>query len=315
MAKLYPQIKPYKKGYLKVGDGHEIYYEMIGNPKGIPVLYLHGGPGAGIWPKDRQYFNPKKFNVLLFDQRGSGKSKPFASTKNNTTWDLVDDINKLLDMAGFKKVIIFGGSWGSTLALVYAINNPKRVKAMVLRGVWTCEREDIKKYYMGGGAANHFPDAWESFLNNVPKRNRKNPLAYYIKQMNSKNNKVRDKYAKEMALYEMKMLMLDMPKKTINKYLKRGSYKSLGPLEAHYMSKNCFLPDKYIINNAKKIAHTPTFIIHGRYDVICRPLLAWRLHKALPKSKLFFVIAGHISSEKEIQDKTIELMNSLGKKK
>ncbi len=312
MAKLYPNIRPYKKGYLKVSDGYTLYYELCGNPKGIPVLYLHGGPGAGISQKDRRYFNPRKFNAILFDQRGAGKSRPFASTKNNTTWKLVKDINALLAHLRIEKVFLFGGSWGSTLALVYAINYPDRVTGMLLRGVWLSDSED-RKYYTAGGTANHFPEAWERFLGNIPKSLRKNPLQYYIKQMSSKNPKIRDRYAKEMAIYEMRMLMLDMKNKTIEKYLKRGAYKSLGPLEAHYISNLAFLPNNYMISNAKKISKIPTVIVHGRYDMVCRPVMAWRLHKALPKSKLYFVIAGHSAAEPQITEKLVEEMDKFGK--
>ena len=312
MAKLYSN-KPYKKGFLRVSDGYTLYYELCGNPKGIPVLYLHGGPGAGIWPKDRRYFNPKIYNAILFDQRGAGKSRPFASTKNNTTWKLVEDINALLGHLGIEKVFLFGGSWGSTLALVYAIKNPSRVTGMLLRGVWLADREDMEKYYMGGGAANHFPDAWERLIGNVPKSMRKNPLPYFVRQMNSRNRKIRDKYAKEMAIYEMTMLMLDMKKKTVEKYLKRGTYKSLGPLETHYISNHCFLEDNFILRNSKTLSRIPTVIVHGRYDVICRPLLAWKLHKALPKSRLYFVIAGHSSSDKKVEEKLVEEMDKFAK--
>ena len=312
MAKLYPPIKPYKKGRLKVSGGHDLYYEMVGNPKGIPVVYLHGGPGAGISPNDRRYFNPRKFNVLLFDQRGAGKSKPFASIKNNTTWDLLDDINKLLDLAGFKKkVILFGGSWGSTLSLVYAINYPEKIKAMVLRGIFLSTREDYKDYF-GGFSSKMFPDHWERFLSHVPKKNKKNPINYYIKQMNSKNKKIVKKYAHEWSLYEISMLKLVMTQKAIKKYLAKGTYLSLARLEAHYLSRNCFLPDKYILRNTGKIKQILSFIVHGRYDAICTPEGAYKLHKALPRSKLHFAIAGHSSGEEEIQKKLVEFMDSVG---
>ncbi|HLD39028.1 MAG TPA: prolyl aminopeptidase [archaeon] len=309
MAKLYPHIKPYKSGYLKVSDAHILYYEMCGNPNGRPVLYLHGGPGAGISPKDRQYFNPRKYNTILFDQRGSGKSKPFASTKNNTTWKLVEDINKLLAHVGIEKVFLFGGSWGSTLALVYAINYPEKVTGMLLRGVFLSVDQNFKEFF-GGFSAKLFPDAWDRFLSFVP--NRKNPVAYYIKQMNSKNKKVQDRYAREWSTYELTMLKLDMNQKTMNKYLKRLSYRSMAPLEAHYLSQRCFLPENYILKNIHKLK-MPVVIVHGRYDAICTPESAWKLHKALPQSKLYFTISGHNPADGVMAEKLIEEMDKFSK--
>ena len=314
MSILYPPIRPYKKGFLNVSDGYRLYYELCGNPKGIPVLYLHGGPGGGISKKDRRFFNPKIYNVILFDQRGAGKSRPFASTKNNTTQKLIEDIDVLLQHLGIEKVFLFGGSWGSTLALVYAIKRPKRITGMLLRGVWLCDSDDINSYYLGGGVANHFPEAWERLIKNVPMSHRKNIVAYYIKQMNSKNEKIRDKFAYELSFYEMSILKLKTKEKSIKKHMKKGAYKSLGPLEAHYLSNLCFLTSDYILKNSHKIRNIPTVIVHGRYDMVCRPILAWKLHKALPKSKLYFVISGHSSSDKKLQEKLVEEMDKFAKK-
>ncbi|MFA4820348.1 MAG: prolyl aminopeptidase [Candidatus Aenigmatarchaeota archaeon] len=310
MAKLYPPIKPYKSGFLKVGDGHTLYYELCGNPKGRPVLYLHGGPGGGIAPNDRRYFNPKAYNAILFDQRGAGKSKPFASTKNNTTWKLLEDIRVLLNHLGIKKVFLFGGSWGSTLALVYAINYPETVTGMLLRGIFLSTTEEYKEFF-GGYSAKMFPDAWERFLSFVP--NRKNPVAYYIKQMNSKDKKISDKYAREWSTYELTMLKLVVPQKTLKKYLRRGNYRALGPLEAHYLSRNCFLSENYILKNAHKLKKIPTVIVHGRYDAICMPISAYKLHKALPCSKLYFVISGHGAHDKNMGRKLVEELDKFAK--
>lgn len=306
MTKLYPPIKPHKRGFLNVGDGHQIYYELSGNPKGIPVLYLHGGPGAGTSPKDRRYFNPKKYNIILFDQRGSGRSRPFASTHANTTWKLIEDINKLLKHLGIEKVFLFGGSWGSTLALVYAINNTERVTGMLLRGIFLSVNQDFKDYLGGEFTSKLFPDSWERLLSHVPKAQRKNPLPYYIKHMQSKNKQISDKFAKEWAIYEIKMLALDMPEKKIKKYLRRGTYRSMALLEAHYLGKRCFLPENYIIKNARKISKIPLVIVHGRYDAICTPGSAWNLHKALPKSKLYFTISGHNPADESMASKLVE---------
>jgi proline iminopeptidase len=300
MAKFCPVRKPYKKGYLQVSDGYKIYYHLYGNPKGKPVLFLHGGPGAGTEPKDARFFNPRIYNAILFDQRGAGKSKPFASIKNNTTWKLIEDINILLRHLGIKRVFLFGGSWGSTLALVYAIKYPNRVTGMLLRGVFLCDKED-SDYYLKGGTATHFPDVWERFLNNVPRKHRKDPLSYYLNRMQSKNKKIADKFAKEYTRYEVSILKLKITEKEIRKILKKNNlYKSMGMIESYYLKNMCFLPQKFILKNAKKISKIPTVIVHGRYDVICRPLIAYRLHKALPRSKLYFVTAGHGRDEEMV---------------
>ena len=311
MAKLYPPINPYRKGYLDVGDCHTLYYELCGNPKGRPVLYLHGGPGAGISPKDRQYFNPRKYNIILFDQRGSGKSKPFALTKNNTTWKLVEDINKLLEHVGIGKVFLFGGSWGSTLALVHAINYPEKVTGMLLRGVFLSLDEDFKDFF-GGFSAKVFPDAWERFLSFVPKVQRKNPVPYYIRQMNSKDKKIQNCYAREWSTYELTMLKLDMKQKTMNKYLKRLSYRSMAPLEAHYLNQHCFLSENYILKNCHRLK-MPIVIVHGRYDAICTPESSWKLHKALPQSKLYFTISGHNPADAVMAEKLVEEMDKFAR--
>lgn len=311
--KLYPKIKPYKSGRLDVGDGHKIYYELCGNPKGKPVLYLHGGPGSGVSPDARRFFNPRKYNVVLFDQRGAGKSTPFATLQNNTTWKLVGDINRLLNHLGIKKVCIFGGSWGSTLALVYAIKNPHRVAGMVLRGIWLCEKED-NEYYIGGGVSNFFPEAYERFISNVPKRLRRNAgsiLGYYAQKMKSKNKKVRSKFIYEWARYEMSIFRLNMTEKAIKESMKDGHYKSLSPLESYYVKNMCFLPDNFILKNALRLRKIPVTIVHGRYDMICRPILAWKLHKALPRSKLYFTISGHGSSDGNMKEKLVEEMDRM----
>ena len=312
MAKLYPPIKPYRKGYLKVSGGHDLYYELVGNPKGIPVLYLHGGPGAGIWAKDRRYFNPRKFNVLLFDQRGSGKSKPFASTKNNTTWKLVEDINALLNHLEINKVLLFGGSWGSTLALVYAIKHPERVKALILRGIFLGTKKELDYFYKGG-PQNNFPESWERFISLVPKTKRKNPLNFYAKNLKSKNKKLRQKYCTEFSRYEFSAMKLSITEKELNKLLKGPNNESYARIGVHYFLNRCFLPDDYILKNIYKIKNLPIIIVHGRYDFICLPKEAYKLHKAIKGSKLYFVTAGHSSSDKNLEEKLVEEMDKFAK--
>ena len=311
---IFRRIKPYKKGYLKVSDGHKLYYELCGNAKGKPVLVLHGGPGAGINAKMRCYFNPKVWNIILFDQRGAGKSKPFASTKANTTQKLVQDIDILLKVLKIKKVFLFGGSWGSTLALVYAIRNPEKIAGMLLRGIFLASKEEIDYFYKGG-VKNHFPDAWERFVKIVPKKYQNNIINYYFKQMNSENNKIKNKFTYEWAYYEMSLLKIKSDKKQIEKMMKEYNYKSLSMLEAYYMRNNCFLPNNYILNNINKIAKIPVSIVHGRYDIVCPVINAFKLHKKLKNSVLNVVLAGHAASEPEIIDKLVSEMQRFSKLK
>ena len=290
-------VKSYKNGFINVSDGYKLYYELYGNPKGIPVLFLHGGPGAGFSDKDKQFFHKRRYNVIFFDQRGSSRSKPFGSIKNNTTQDLVNDINKILDYLNFDKVHIFGGSWGSTLALVYAINNPKRVRGLILRGIFLANKYSLE-HYINGGIKEFFPDVWKRFVKPVKKG--ENPADYYLKRILSKNKKISEKFAYEWAYYEMSFYTINKISNP-DKILKTFSYRSLAILEAHYIINKCFLPEDYIIKNINKIKHIKTSIVQGRYDFICPPIQAFRLHSKLNSSKLNIVSAGHSSSDEEIK--------------
>ena len=285
----------YKSGHIDVSDGHSLYFELYGNPKGIPVLFLHGGPGAGFSDKDKQFFNKRRYNVIFFDQRGSSRSKPFGSIENNTTQDLVSDINKVLDYLNFNRVYVFGGSWGSSLALVYAIHHPKKVAGLILRGIWLANKYGLE-HYINGGIKEFFPDVWERFAKLVPKG--ENPINYYLEKMLSADKKISDKYAYEWAYYEMSFY-------TINKIsdpdeiLKTFSYKSMAILEAYYIKNNCFLSEDFIMNNIDIIANFKISIVHGRYDFICPPAQAFRLHSKLNHSTLNITNAGHSSSDTE----------------
>ncbi len=285
----------YKSGYIDVTDGHSLYFELYGNPKGIPVLFLHGGPGAGFSDSDKQFFNKRRYNVLFFDQRGASRSKPFGSIRNNTTQDLLQDVDYILDYLNFNKVYVFGGSWGSSLSLLYAIHNPKRVLGLVVRGIWLANKYGLD-HYMNGGIKEFFPDVWERFETLVPKG--KNPVKYYLDKMLSDDIKESDKFAYEWAYYELSFY-------TINKItdpaelLKGFAYKSMAILEAHYINNKCFIPEDFIMKNIDKIAHIKTAIVHGRYDFICTPAQAFRLHSGMKNSKLNITNAGHSSSDLE----------------
>jgi proline iminopeptidase len=291
----------YQHGYLNVSDGHRLYFERYGKPGGIPVLFVHGGPGAGFGDKDKTHFDPAVFDVLLFDQRGAGRSKPFASLRANTTDHLVDDIDKLLAFVGLDRVLLFGGSWGSTLALVYAIRRPERVTAMLLRGIFLADSVSID-HFIGGGVGATFPEAWARFIECVPADRRSDPAQYYLSMMTSDDEDARERFAYEWALYELSCVKLDTTPADVAAMLDAYSYRSLAPLEAHYMAHQCFLPDDYILNGVDGIAHIPASIVHGRYDAICLARDAYRLHLGLPGSRLTFVCAGHSASEPAIAD-------------
>jgi len=310
MKKKDKKYPAYTTDFFPVSDGHRLYYELYGNPKGIPVLFLHGGPGGGIDESDKRFFDSKRFQVILFDQRGSGKSTPFATTKANTTQHLVEDIQKLLKHLGIKKVMLFGGSWGSTLALVFAIHHPEMVSSMVVRGIFLATKLDMQ-HYIGGGVRNFFPEIWEDFIGLVPKEKRNDIPAYYLSQMQSKDKKIAEKYAFAWAYYETAMLHLKTSDKRIRKGLKKYPYVALSILEAYYIKNHCFLPENYILENTKRIVHIPTSIIHGRFDFICPPINAYLLHKKMPGSVLHFVAAAHSGSEKEIEKMLVSETNRL----
>lgn len=288
-------LQSYQSGHLQVAKNHQLYYELYGNPKGIPVLFLHGGPGAGFGDKDKAFFDKRRYTVVFLDQRGSSRSIPFGSIENNTTQDLVSDINKVLDHLNFEKVFIFGGSWGSTLALVYAIHHPERVLGLVLRGIWLANKYAID-HYIAGGIKEFFPEVWNRFAKLVAPG--ENPVQYYLKNMLSDDEEISDKFAYEWAYYEMSFY-------TINKIsdpaevLKTFSHKSLAILEAHFIANNCFIPEDFIMDNIDKIKHIPTTIVQGRYDFICPPVQAFRLHSGLENSTLNIVNSGHSASDPE----------------
>ncbi len=296
-----------QSGYHIVSGGHKLYFEVYGNPDGIPVLFLHGGPGIGFSDYDKQFFDQEKFRVLFFDQRGASRSKPFGSIESNTTDTLIEDIDSLAETHQFKKFLIFGGSWGSTLALVYAIRNPNKVLGLILRGVFLANKEALD-YYINGGVQNFFPEVWEHFQGLVPKNTKDSFAKYYYNKMCSDDQLVSEKFAYEWARYEMSIYKMGVKDAEIEEILNTIPYKSLAKLEAHYMVNNCFLSEDYILNNSDKIENIPTVIVQGRYDAICPPKFAYQLHQKLKKSKLHIVHAGHAASEPEIEKKlTAEL--------
>lgn len=294
-----------EKGFFSVGYGHELYFEIWGNPTGIPVVFLHGGPGMGFFESDKNFFDANRYRVLFFDQRGSGRSKPFGAVTNNTTDLLVKDINALTERFQFEKFFIFGGSWGSTLALIYAIRNPSRVLGLQLRGIFLANKSSID-HYIGGGTEKFFPSVWNRLKSLVPLKEQEDMVGYYYKQMCSKEPKIVEQFAYEWARYELSIYKLNLSEKMVLELLQSIPYQSLSKLEAHFISNNCFIPEEYILNNCDELSDIPTSIVHGRYDMICPPLYAHQLHNKLKISRLHLVTAGHAASEPKIENKLIE---------
>jgi proline iminopeptidase len=295
---LYPAIEPYDTGRLKVSDVHEIYYEQAGNPNGKPVVFLHGGPGGGIVPEYRQYHDPNAYRVILFDQRGSGKSTPHASLEENTTWDLVADIEKLREHFGIEKWQVFGGSWGSTLSLAYAETHPERATELVLRGIFLCRKKEIHWFYQEGASAI-FPDVWEEYVKVIPEAERGDMVAAYHRRLTSSDEGVLLEAARAWSIWEGSTSKLFFDEDSIEKFADAEFAKAFARIECHYFINNCFFPsDNFLLENVGKIRHIPAVIVHGRYDVVCPIMSAWDLHRAWPEAKLHITPdAGHSMME------------------
>lgn len=287
-----------RSGRLDVGDGHELYWVDWGN-KTIknPIFYLHGGPGGGFDEADFTKFDPVKHRVIFHDQRGSGRSTPFAETEHNTSQDLVHDITKLKTELGFEKISLYGFSWGSTLSLLYAIENPDSVEKMLIGGIYLARKAD-NEFYLHGRTATHFPEAWERFISLVPEKHQHDIGAYYQKMMQSTDEADRKRFAKEWMLYESSILRLDYAPAKLESGLKDFASESISYLEAHYIMNNCFLPENFILDNTDKINRIPTIIVHGRYDFVCMPAAAYALQKKLGDNALLhMVMSGHSTGD------------------
>ncbi|VWL85668.1 prolyl aminopeptidase [Oceanivirga miroungae] len=301
---MFDELKPYNSGYLKVSDIHSIYYEECGNKDGIPIVFVHGGPGGVIESLPRKFFNKDKYRVIIFDQRGSGRSKPFVELRENTTFDLVEDMEKLRKLLGIDKWILFGGSWGTTLSLVYAINHPNKVLGMILRGIFLARKSDLWWLYEGG-AAYFYPEEFEKYISILTDDEKKNIIASYMKYLSSDDKEIVKKYAKNWNDWESSIVRL-YPRKLEAEVTDYDI--AIARLECHYFYNNSFLPqDNYILNNIDKIADIRTLICHGRYDVDCRPSGAYELKSKMNNCELHIVeAAGHSSMEPEIAKKLIE---------
>jgi proline iminopeptidase len=296
----YPPIRPYDRGHLRVSPVHEIYYEQSGNPNGKPVVFLHGGPGGGTDAKMRRFFDPKRYRIVLFDQRGCGKSRPTASLEDNTTWHLVADIEAIREHLEIDKWQVFGGSWGSTLALAYAQKHPERCTELVLRGIFLLRRWELEWFYQDdGGAAALFPDFWEHFIEPLSAEERKDCMQAYYRRLTSEDRKTLLAAARSWSIWEGALSYIKMNQDAVRKYGDPEFAAAFARIECHYFVHGGWLErDSQLLDDVHKIRHIPATIVQGRFDVVCPMRTAWALHKAWPEAD-FRVVgdAGHSAFE------------------
>ena len=299
---LYPPIEPYESGRLDVGDGHSLYWERCGTPGGKPAIFLHGGPGAGCSPDHRRQFDPAHYDVLLFDQRGCGRSTPHASLEANTTWHLVDDMEKLRQLARVERWMVFGGSWGSTLALAYAQTHPERVTELVLRGIFTFRQSEVDWLYRYG-ASEVYPDQWRHFLAAIPEAERGDLVAAYQRRLTDPDRATRLAAAKAWSQWEAETVTLLPSPATIEQHTSDDFAIAISRIENHYMVHRGWLEEGQLLANADRLKNIPGVIVQGRYDCCTPPVTAWDLKQAWPEVELNIIAdAGHLFSEPGITD-------------
>jgi proline iminopeptidase len=296
---LYPPIEPYQTGMLDVGDGHTLYWELCGNPDGKPVVFLHGGPGGGSSPDHRRQFNPDKYNILVFDQRGCGKSTPYASLDANTTWHLVDDIEKLrTQVAKADKWQVFGGSWGSTLALAYAQAHPERVTELVLRGIFLFDQFEIDWMYKEGGASQIYPDKFDEFVSVIPQAERGDLVEAYRRRLTGDDKAVQLAAAQAWSKWEGDIVTLLPSPETVEHFTTPEVAVAVARIENHYMAAHGWLEEGQLLRNAAKLHGIPGVIVQGRHDSCTPPVAAWRLKQAWPEVELNIIPdSGHLFNE------------------
>ncbi len=304
---LHPEIAPYRSGRLKVSDLHEIYFEESGNPQGKPAVFVHGGPGGGTEPKMRRFFDPAAYRIVLFDQRGCGQSTPHAELRENDTWALVSDMEKLRAHLGIDRWQVFGGSWGSTLALAYAEKHPDRVSELVLRGIFLVRKKEIDWFYQRG-ASLLFPDAWEDYVKPIPESERGDLLHAYYKRLTSDDATVRQEAARAWSIWEGRTSNLHPNEELIAKTGTDEFSLAFARIECHYfVNRSFFEKESQLLDNVPKIRHIPAVIVQGRYDVVCPLESAWELHRAWPEATMRIVgDAGHSAFEPGITHELIE---------
>jgi proline iminopeptidase len=301
LRSLYPPIEPYESGMLDVGDGHSVYWERCGTPGAKPAVFLHGGPGAGCSPAHRRQFDPARYDVLLFDQRGCGRSTPHADLTANTTWHLVQDIERLREMAGVERWMAFGGSWGSTLALTYAQTHPHRVTELVLRGIFTFRRKELDWLYRYG-ASEVFPEAWQAFLAPIPECERGDMVTAYNRRLTGSDAPTQLAAAHAWSRWETETVTLRPSRETVEAHSSDRFAIAIARIENHYMINRGWLEEGRLIASAVRMRDIPGVIVQGRYDMCTPPSAAYDLHRAWPDSELEIVHGGHLFSEPEVLD-------------
>lgn len=304
---LYPEVEPYRIDKLRVANIHSLYFEETGNPNGKPVVFLHGGPGGGVQPAHRRYFDPAFYRIILFDQRGAGQSTPSAELRENTTWDLVDDIEKLREHLNIDRWLVFGGSWGSTLALSYAVTHPDKVVGLILRGIFLCRKQEIHWFYQEG-ASNIFPDAWDNYLAPIPPEERGDLVKAYYKRLTSANMEERIAAAKAWSIWEASTSHLYVDEEAITKFENPELALAFARIECHYFINGAFFnSDNFLLEKATAINHIPTRIVQGRYDMVCPIRSAWDLCKVMPAAELKIIPdAGHSAMEPGIVKELVQ---------
>ncbi|QTR50663.1 prolyl aminopeptidase [Candidatus Thiothrix anitrata] len=313
MLPLYPPIHENRHFFLAVDEIHTLYVEECGNPNGVPIVFLHGGPGSGCETWHRQFFDPTRYRIILFDQRGCGRSTPHASLENNTTWDLVSDMELIRESLGLDEWAIFGGSWGSTLALAYAQQYPARVSGMVLRGIFLCRQRDIAWFYeQGQGIERIYPDYWQDYLAPIPLNERDNMLAAYYRRLTGENEIARMQAAKAWSVWEGRTANLQPKESVVAHFSDPYTAMSVARIEAHYFINDGFFEPDQLLRDAHRIAHLPGSIIHGRYDMICPLEQATALHKVWQNADFHIIPnCGHAASETPIQQALVDATDAL----
>jgi proline iminopeptidase len=305
LRQLYPPIEPYASGLLDVGDGHRVYWERAGTPGGIPAVFLHGGPGGGSAPAHRRLFDPARYDVLLFDQRGCGRSQPHAGLEANTTWHLVADIERLRTMCGHDKWLVFGGSWGSTLALAYAETHPARVSALVLRGIFLLRQAELDWYYQGG-AAWLFPDKWEDFLAPIPENERGDLMTAFHKRLTGTDAQTRIAAARAWTRWEGGTITMTSDPATTGGFGDDHFALAFARIENHYFVHHGWMDEGQLLRDVDRLKGIPGVIVQGRYDAATPVRSAWDLHRAWPEAAFHLIpLAGHAYGEPGILDRLI----------
>jgi proline iminopeptidase len=311
MREMYPETEPYQTHRIAVDAIHTLYVEECGNPAGLPVIFLHGGPGAGLATYHRRFFDPARYRIVLFDQRGAGRSTPFADLTDNTTWHVVADIETIREQLDIERWVVFGGSWGSTLGLAYAQTHPERVLGLVLRGIFLCRPAEVRWFYEEGGVSWILPEKWQRYAAAIPAEERGEMMEAYWRRLNSADEAVRLAAAQAWGAWEGGSITLEESPETEASFAAPEVALSLARIEAHYFRNQCWLEPDQLLRDVTKIRHIPATIVHGRYDIICPAKSACDLHAAWPEADFHIVLAGHAASEPAIVDQLVQATDKL----